>query len=121
MREHGCRRPERHRQQASETPNLHHCLLLQRTFALACVLGMCSFRSGRHETSAICWSSTRFQRLVICQSPSQLLGSVIVYSISSVAPALIMRMRSMIRSSSLGNALVDPVVVADEVPRVDNE
>src|SRR4029450_2700420 len=56
----------------------------QRTFAPDFVVGMCSFRSGRQDTSAMSRSSTRRQRLVYFHVPSQLLGSVSAYSICTV-------------------------------------
>ncbi len=37
-------------------------------------LGICAFKSGRHEASVISVSSTRFQRLVTFHSPTQFLG-----------------------------------------------
>src|SRR5687768_4446023 len=78
-----------------------HQDLLQRTFASERVVGMCSFRSGRHETSAMSRSSARFHRLMYFHSPSKLFGSVIVYSICSVRPSLIMRTRSTMRIASV--------------------
>src|SRR5262249_4064695 len=74
-----------------------------RTFSFDCVLGMCELRSGRHSTSAISMSreSTRFHCLVTFHSPSQLLGSVIVYSICIFFPPSTSRTRSTMWSASL--------------------
>src|SRR6476620_7376690 len=95
-------------QRACDNERFHHVLSPsttdrcdQRTLSVDWVLGMCWFRSGRHDTSAMSVSSTRVHRFVTFQSPSQFLGSVIVYALSSVLPLFTSLMRSTMCSWSL--------------------
>src|SRR5712671_5646920 len=74
---------------------------LYRTLFFDWVVGMCSLRSGRHDTSAMSRSSTRLHRFVIFHSPSQLFGSVSAYSIDRVFPLSIIWTRSTMCSASL--------------------